>query len=375
MKLFRAYELLLLITTIIHSKCNFADIDYTTKLVFDGSEDFESLTPVILPNIIINWIQFAEKFSGMDLNALDIGDILSGNPTNPLTSSSGATGESIVLSNSGVSTNLVCGVGSGTTLGKGALSVHFMDTPVSQFGFRVEKVGDGNYGNVLLKFYNREGVQVGNKDFLQDAINLGDNVAFRGTGADTVAGFTVSSFGSGICIDDLRFLLATTAPSHVPSLSIVPTLGERPTDGPSLSVHPSSQPSIRPSGLPSIVPSLAPTTRFKPSVAPSKTISENPSVAPSIEPSGTPSAQPAVSPSTMPSGMPSSKPSRRKTPIPTNSPTPKVNMRPVPLTSMPSSFPSSQHFNILINILIDIQNILIDILIDQNQNKQKWGII
>ena len=205
MKLFRAYELLLLITTIIHSKCNFADIDYTTKLVFDGSEDFESLTPVILPNIIINWIQFAEKFSGMDLNALDIGDILSGNPTNPLTSSSGATGESIVLSNSGVSTNLVCGVGSGTTLGKGALSVHFMDTPVSQFGFRVEKVGDGNYGNVLLKFYNREGVQVGNKDFLQDAINLGDNVAFRGTGADTVAGFTVLSFGSGICIDDMHF--------------------------------------------------------------------------------------------------------------------------------------------------------------------------
>merc|ERR1712238_258000 len=131
-----------------------------------------------------------------------------------------------------------------------------------------------------------------------------------------------------------------------PSLSLEPSLSDRPTRGTTSdepSVSPSSSPSTSPSNSPSAGPSKSPSASpsESPSNSPSASPSESPSASPSASPSESPSAKPSTSPSESPSAQPSPSPS---TPFPTVDPI--CNGRPWVITFLYNGGDCSQSYNL-----------------------------
>jgi len=119
--------------------------------------------------------------------------------------------------------------------------------------------------------------------------------------------------------------LKITDPTYVapsPTLSVEPSV--EPTPEPSPSVEPSPEPTPEPS------PSLEPSIEPSPTPTPEPSPSEVPSVEPSPIPSPTPTPKPSPTPDPTPEPSPSESASPDPTPVPTDSPSVAPSVEPTP---------------------------------------------
>lgn len=142
-------------------------VEYNT-LTCDGLVDFDDLPQVGAPGLNFDTIfesgnaDFAERFKGQTLSFSGDFDVLSGNPTDPLTLQAGDPNDNInvffrPVNNSNVMTGLgPLGFPNFNSIGEGSFAVLF-DFDQSEFGF--ELVG-GNNGTATVNFFKRDGALI-----------------------------------------------------------------------------------------------------------------------------------------------------------------------------------------------------------------------
>ena len=242
-------------------------------LAYEVDVTFEDKDQAFYASIDENLVTFGESLDGMLISVFDLGDVATGDPSVPLAVTEGANAESLVVTDF-PDTRVLCGLGSPSTLGIGALSILF-DAPSIEFGFRTVRSGTG-VGIMNVAFFDATGEFVDLFEY-NEFHPLPETVAWRGSASNLVSGVVIINFGgSGVCIDDVRFQTTTLMPPLART-----TLAPSSTPSRELSRSPSATLSERPSVAP--LPS--------PSRLPSVALSDRPSIAPLPSPSRTPSVK------------------------------------------------------------------------------------
>ena len=153
--------------------------------------------------LVINGVQFGERFDGQTVTPLGNFDQLGGSPTGPLTLLAGAPGHNLDVFNSPAGPVLTglgtLGFPENDAIGEGAISLLFA-TDQSEFGFRL---AGGNGGTAYISFFRDDGSLI--QSFTLDNLPLIAGFGFARDGGvqdirgvsiwnDDITGFGYSAF-------------------------------------------------------------------------------------------------------------------------------------------------------------------------------------
>jgi len=210
------------------------EVDYFS-LTVGQTIDFESITGGAAPGTnydeLLNFggVQIGERFAGQTLSFSGNSDVLSGNPTGPLSVVAGEPNQNVAVTTSpadGAFTNVLAGLGPlgfplFNAVGEGSVAILF-DNDQSQFGF--QSVG-GNLGTANFDFFRRDGSLI---ETLTPTNLTSDFFGFEREGnLNDIAGISIwNTDPAGIGFDNLIFDIPG---NDVP---VVDVPGDQPDDGP-----------------------------------------------------------------------------------------------------------------------------------------------
>lgn len=163
-------------------------------------------------------VTFGEAFVGQTVTPNGNFDVLSGNPTGPITVATGAANQNLCIFDNGLG-NVITGLGplgfpNFDAIGEGSLAFEFTDDQ-AEFGFQL--VG-GNFGNATVSFFQRDGT------LLETIVipNLADSFYgfTRDGGLQDIAGVSIHNDDlAGIGLDNLKFTIPTPSAALILSAS------------------------------------------------------------------------------------------------------------------------------------------------------------
>lgn len=186
----------------------YGDVNGTGLITFNGlgsappGTNYDSL-------LVLSGASFGERFAGQSTSASGDFDVLSGNPTDPLTLVAGQQNQNLVVFESvGNGSGVLAGLGPRgypdfDAIGEGAIAVKF-DIDQSEFGF---ELNGGAAGIAFLDFFSSDGTRIGDQIELELPREGGRLYGFRREGGiKDIAGFSIyNNDNGGVGFDNLKF--------------------------------------------------------------------------------------------------------------------------------------------------------------------------